>query len=319
MIDLQRLQEAIYKYEYLIKDKERFKDGTFAQNVFKELGINEDNNTEIKQEYCSKKTKTFHLCLFNSEITKKDLYILQILPFLSKIYYYHYNLEGIIKSFTDEQLKAAFNGYAYVFPINIRKTYKKYTRFKDFLLEFDDNLNYNNLFHEELTVEDLEEIQKNLLKEKANNSNFVILPKNNPGSDIKINNIYIELKATQKIQNMHTNTHALYFNNVVSQYKDLDNQYTGYLLAKYFVLSYIFPSKKEMISIIMKNDVSFLKDKAIVVPQKFVDIINDTSLSDSEKVEKLKEIKVMHKGIEYKFMSREEIFDFFNNLPATPN
>ncbi|MEM5784898.1 MAG: hypothetical protein QXF15_04145 [Candidatus Aenigmatarchaeota archaeon] len=302
MIDLQRLQEAIYKYEYLIKDEKTYDSEVFAQNVFQDvLGPSENENYTFKQKYWRKNKKDGHLNLLKSELSKKYLYVLQILPFQSKIHYYCYDLQKLIEYIK----KYATYGQNYSLLISIDNNYKfKICSNDDFLIEYFDDLSYHNPGNIEIPYKTLEDIQKDLLR-KAN-LNFEEFPHNTPGEDIKINNTIVELKATRSIEKKNNNIYLIFSK-------------TYSIKANYFILSFVFHDEKEMINIIIKNNNYKSRNTVIPISQEFVDIINDTSLSDSEKVEKLKEIKVIHKGIEYKFMSREEIFDFFNNLPATPS
>ncbi|MEM3631203.1 MAG: hypothetical protein QXY18_07320 [Nitrososphaerota archaeon] len=303
MVDKEKLQEAIYKYEYLIKDENTVYDGTFAQYVFKDaLGIEEDEVNEIKQNYCKKDSEKFDLVLQKSQLTKKYLYILQILPFQAKIHYYKYDLEGIINDIKSKKEILPNNHQEYRFDTGINKETYKYTNYhyNKFLLEYLDDLYYNNPTYEEIPYKKIEDIQKDLLRKE--NPNFEDLSHNAPGEDIKINNIEIELKSTKSLKKMFYTDFCLRFDHTESK------------LADYFILSYIFEDNQNMINIIMKNYNYGVEEIAIYVPKSFVDIINDDTLSDTEKIEKIKDIPISYKGIPLKFYTTKEVFEFFNSL-----
>ncbi|MEM4114907.1 MAG: hypothetical protein QXP59_02745 [Saccharolobus sp.] len=303
MIDKEKLQKAIYKYEYLIKDEKTAKDGNFAQNVFRDvLGIEENETNEIKQNYCKKDSQDFTLELQKSQLKKKFLYILQIIPSQAKIHYYKIDLQKFLKYAKNNLTLTKHHKNGYVIGISFNEEYKYMTFSNDSLEEYIDDLKYNNLSFKELDFDNSreEKIQKDLLRKE--NPNFEEYPYRTEGKDIKINNIDIELKATKSIELYNKTYYFLNFNN------------TSKKIASYFILSYIFEDEQDMISIIMKNYNYDSEHTNISVPKEFYDIANDTSLSDTEKIKKLKNIPISYKGHELKFYTTKEVFEFFNSL-----
>ncbi|MFH7835937.1 MAG: hypothetical protein QXL51_05005 [Candidatus Aenigmatarchaeota archaeon] len=301
MIDKQKLQEVIYKYEELIKNKELYRKGKFTEAVFRELGIEEDETNEIKENYCKKDSQKFNLELTKKELTKKILYILQILPFQAAIHYYKIDLQKFLDYVKSNLTLNKHHKNNYNIGISFDEEYK-YITFPDYsLLEYINDLKYNNPSFEELDFDSLEDIQKELLRKE--NISFEEYPSNTPGKDIKINNIIVELKATKSI-NLHNNntSSALHF------------CHTRKKIASYFLFSYIFEDEQNMLNIIMKNYNYNAEDIEIFVPKEFYNIANDTSLTDEEKIEKLKDIPIEHKGIKLKFYTTKEVKEFFDNL-----
>ncbi|MFH7836486.1 MAG: hypothetical protein QXL51_07805 [Candidatus Aenigmatarchaeota archaeon] len=294
MIDKQKLQETIYKYEDLIKNKELYQKGHFTEVVFRELGIEEDETNEVKENYCKKESHHFELVLQPSQLKKKFLHILQILPFQAKLHYYCYDLQQALK---DKHL--SFHQQQYEISISFDEEYK-YITFPDYsLLEYIADLKYNNPLFEELEFDRLEEIQINLLKKE--NMNFEEYSYETKGKDIKINNKIVELKTTKNIQKINT-SFALNFKHASKKTAD------------YFILSYIFEDEQNMLNIIMKNYNYDAEDIEIMIPKSFYDVANDSSLTDSEKIEKLKDISIQHKGVKLKFCTTSEVKEFFDNL-----
>ncbi|MEM5783318.1 MAG: hypothetical protein QXX01_03090 [Candidatus Aenigmatarchaeota archaeon] len=302
MIDLQRLQEAIYKYEYLIKDEKTVYNGQFAEHVFEDvLGSKENEINEYKQNYCRKDSKIFDLRLTRKELRKDFIYILQILPFESKIHYYKYDLQGILKYLRENKLKLIGKEKYYELPMTINKNTYKYTRFtNNFLLEYFDDLHYNNSTYEEIPHINIENIQKNLLRQE--NPNFEEYPYGTKGKDIKIYNIDVELKSTKSIHKINNDYFALSFEG------------TNRTKAKYFIFSYIFEDNSDMINIIMKNYYFEASHIQIYVSKEFVDIVNNNALTDKEKIEKIKSIPIHFKDIKLKFYTTKGLFAFFSNL-----
>ncbi|MEM4114883.1 MAG: hypothetical protein QXP59_02615 [Saccharolobus sp.] len=294
MIDKQKLQEAIYKYEELIKNKELYHKGTFTEAVLKELGIEEDETNEVKENYCKKDSLLFGLHLQPSQLKKKFLYILQILPFQAKIHYYCYDLQQALKN-----KHLSFHHQEYEISIYFDEEYK-YITFPDYsLLEYIDNLKYHNPSFEELDFNKLQDIQTDLLRQE--NINFEEYSYETEGKDIKINNTIVELKATKSIQIQHTSFVLIF-------------KHARLKTADYFILSYIFEDEQDMLNIIMKNYNYDAEDIEIMIPKLFYDIANDSSLTDEEKIEKLKDIPIEHKGIKLKFYTTKEVKEFFDNL-----
>ncbi|MEM5772593.1 MAG: hypothetical protein QXO65_03725 [Candidatus Aenigmatarchaeota archaeon] len=303
MIDKNKLQEAIYKYEYLLKDARAIKEGLFSERVFEELlGSKENEVYDAKQNYCKRDSQYFTLELTKKELTKKFLYILQIIPSKAIIHYYKIDLQKFLDYIKNNMTLYEFHKNIYKLGIYFDDSYKYKTFSNECIEEYIDDLRYNNPSYEELKFNEYEEekIQKKLLKQEG--MNFEEMPSSNKGFDIKIKNIIIELKATKHIQKKNNNTSF-----------SLDFEHAR-KTADYFVLSYIFEDEQNMLNIIMKNYKYDVEHISIYVPKEFVDIVNDKSLSDEEKIEKIKQIHIQYNNHELKFYTTREVKEFFENL-----